>query len=215
VQRNRIVYCRRSGRGEVIHSPYHGRFAQLLLDSAELLLEGMAPPGAVSAGLKVLHLDLAYCNRPLPDAPAESPGSQLVYLDEGATDDEVCVFELRDRKSTPEAKSATGSCRQSCVRRSEGCRPCYAVYWRCGTSESCRRKEVAGQIGISIVAAKSRLMRARVELRWRPERHLDIVPASCHFNSATTWRERAANPSSFMGASCRQRTTPRGSSRIK
>lgn len=104
MQRNRIVYCRRSGRGEVIHSPYHGRFAQLLLDSAELLLEGMAPPGAVSAGLKVLHLDLAYCNRPLPDAPAESPGSQLVYLDEGATDDEVRVFELRDRKSTPEAE---------------------------------------------------------------------------------------------------------------
>jgi predicted NAD/FAD-binding protein len=37
------------------------------LDSAELLLESMAPPGAVSAGLKVLHLDLAYCNQPLGD----------------------------------------------------------------------------------------------------------------------------------------------------
>jgi RNA polymerase sigma-70 factor (ECF subfamily) len=31
-------------------------------------------------------------------------GASLLYLDEGATDDEVRVFELRDRKSTPEAE---------------------------------------------------------------------------------------------------------------
>ena len=38
-------------------------------------------------------------------------------------------------------------------------------------------EEVAGKLGISIAAAKSRLLRARLELRRRLERHLDSVPA--------------------------------------
>jgi len=38
-------------------------------------------------------------------------------------------------------------------------------------------EEVAEQLGISIVAVKSRLMRARLVLRRRLERQLDIVPA--------------------------------------
>jgi RNA polymerase sigma-70 factor (ECF subfamily) len=37
--------------------------------------------------------------------------------------------------------------------------------------------EVAGELGISIVAAKSRLLRARSELRRRLERHGEMAPA--------------------------------------
>jgi RNA polymerase sigma-70 factor (ECF subfamily) len=103
--------------------------------------------------------------------------ASFLYLDDGAADGEVPVFELRDRKATPEAE--VGNRELSAILRTEIRRlpPLLRGVLEMRDVRELPMEEVAGQLGISIVAAKSRLMRARLELRRRLERHLEIVPA--------------------------------------
>lgn len=103
--------------------------------------------------------------------------ASFVYLDQGAAEGEVRVLELRDRKSTPEAE--VSSRELSTILRTEIRRlpPLLRGVLEMRDLHELPMEEVAGQLGISIVAAKSRLMRARQELRRRLEHHLDTVPA--------------------------------------
>jgi RNA polymerase sigma-70 factor (ECF subfamily) len=98
--------------------------------------------------------------------------ASFLYLDDGAANGEVPVIELRDRKSTPEAETADRE--MSAILHSE-IRKLPPLLRRVLEMRDLRElpmQEVAGELGISLVAAKSRLMRARLELKRRVERHL-------------------------------------------
>jgi RNA polymerase sigma-70 factor, ECF subfamily len=103
--------------------------------------------------------------------------ASFLYLDEGAADGDVPVIDLRDRKSTPEAE--LGNRELSAILHTEILKlpPLLRGVLEMRDLDELSMPEVAGQLGISIVAAKSRLMRARLELGRRMERYLDTVPA--------------------------------------
>jgi RNA polymerase sigma-70 factor (ECF subfamily) len=103
--------------------------------------------------------------------------ANFLYLDEGAADGEVPVMELPDRKRTPEVE--LGNREMSAILHTEIRRlpPLLRNVLVMRDLNELSMDEVAGQLGISIVAAKSRLLRARSELRRRLERHGGMVPA--------------------------------------
>lgn len=103
--------------------------------------------------------------------------ASILYLDEGAAEGEVRVLELRDRKPTPAAEVSNREL--STILRTEIRRlpPLLRGVLEMRDVQELSMEEVAGQLGISIVAAKSRLMRARLELRRRLEQHLHTVAA--------------------------------------
>jgi RNA polymerase sigma-70 factor (ECF subfamily) len=103
--------------------------------------------------------------------------ASFLYLDEGAADGEVHVFDLHDRKSTPEAELSNRELSTILHREIRRLPPLLRGVLEMRDLHELPMEEVARRLGISIVAAKSRLMRARHELRRRVERHLDVVPA--------------------------------------
>jgi len=96
--------------------------------------------------------------------------ASFLYLDEGAADGEVRVMEIPDRGSTPEVE--LGNKEMSAVLRREIRRlpPLLRDVLVLRDLDELAMDDVAGRLGISIVAAKSRLLRARTELRQRLER---------------------------------------------
>jgi RNA polymerase sigma-70 factor (ECF subfamily) len=103
--------------------------------------------------------------------------ASFLYLDDGAADGEVPVIELRDRKATPEAEVSNRELAAILHTEIRKLPPLLRGVLEMRDLQELPMEEVAGELGITIVAAKSRLMRARLELRRRLERHLDIVPA--------------------------------------
>jgi RNA polymerase sigma-70 factor, ECF subfamily len=103
--------------------------------------------------------------------------AHFLYLDEGSAGGEVAEMELPDRRSTPETE--VGNQELSAILHAEIRKlpPLLRNVLVMRDLNELSMDEVAGQLGISIVAAKSRLMRARLELRRRVECHLEIVPA--------------------------------------
>jgi RNA polymerase sigma-70 factor, ECF subfamily len=124
--------------------------------------------------------------------------ANFLYLDEGAAGGEVRVMELPDRKSTLEVD--LGNQELSAILHTEIRRlpPLLRNVLVMRDLNELSINEVAGQLGISIVAAKSRLLRARSELRRRLERHcgpgVTGIPRSYgdDSNRAATWSESAA-----------------------
>jgi len=103
--------------------------------------------------------------------------ASFFYLDEGAADGEVPVVELRDKRSTPEVE--LGNREMSALLHTEIRRlpPLLRNVLVMRDLDELPMEDVAGQLGITIVAAKSRLLRARKELRRRLECQGEAVPA--------------------------------------
>ena len=108
--------------------------------------------------------------------------ASFLYLDEGAAGGEMGVMELPDRGPTPEAK--LGSKEMSAILRREIRRmpPIFRSVLVLRDLDELPMDDVAVRLGITLVAAKSRLMRARAELKQRLERQFGssgrtIVPA--------------------------------------
>jgi len=101
----------------------------------------------------------------------------FLYLDAPAAGEERTVFELRDDGSTPEESLYRREIREL-VRREIGRIPRgwrHALVLR--EVDQLPMPEVAEQLGISLSAAKSRLLRARQELRRRLEKRCGTMGA--------------------------------------
>ncbi len=96
--------------------------------------------------------------------------ASFLYLDEGACDGNVGVMELPDRGPTPEME--LGGKEMSAILHREVNRmpPILRTVLVLRDLEQLPMDDVAARLGISIVAAKSRLIRARAELQHRLEK---------------------------------------------
>ena len=96
--------------------------------------------------------------------------ASFLYLDDGAAGGELGVMELPDRGLTPEAE--LGSKEMSAILHREIRRmpPILRSVLVLRDLDELSMDDVAVRLGISLVAAKSRLLRARAELRQRLER---------------------------------------------
>ncbi len=108
--------------------------------------------------------------------------ASFLYLDEGVASGGLRVLELADRGRTPEAE--LGGKEMSAILHTEIRKlpPLMRNVLVLRDLDELSMEDVAGRLGISIVAAKSRLLRARLELRQRLQNHRrsfkpTVVPA--------------------------------------
>ena len=108
--------------------------------------------------------------------------ANLLYLDEGAADGAVGVMELPDRGLNPEAELGGKEVSTILHREIRRMPPILRTVLVLRDLEELPMDDVAVRLGITLVAAKSRLLRARAELKQRLERQFGasertIVPA--------------------------------------
>ena len=96
--------------------------------------------------------------------------ASFVYLDEGAAGGDVAVLQLSDLKPTPEAELGRSELVDLLHREIRRLPPLLRNVLELRDLQELSMRDVAERLGISIVAAKSRLLRARIELRQRLER---------------------------------------------
>jgi len=92
---------------------------------------------------------------------------RFLHLDDGAPDGEVPVMELRDKRLGPEAEFSRSEMYALLHKEIRRLPPLLRHTLVMRDLDELPMDYVAGQLGISLVAAKSRLMRARLELRHR------------------------------------------------
>ena len=104
--------------------------------------------------------------------------AKFAYIDEGQGEDAVTV-DLKDPQQTPEMQlglAEVANVLQLEIRRTP---PLLRTVFLLRDVQNRPMPEVAAQLGISVAAAKSRLLRARAELRNRMRRHYgQIGPAT-------------------------------------
>ncbi len=104
--------------------------------------------------------------------------ARFLYLDDGVAGEEVAVLELPDEEPSPEASHARGELRK--VLRQEIARipPLLRDVFLLRDVQELPMPDVASRLGISVAAAKSRLLRARLELRQRMRKHCGMLGAA-------------------------------------
>jgi RNA polymerase sigma-70 factor, ECF subfamily len=104
--------------------------------------------------------------------------ARFLYLDDGVAGEEVAVLELPGGEPTPEAGVARGELRR--VLRQEIARipPLLRDVFVLRDVQELPMCDVASRLGISVAAAKSRLLRARLELRARMQKHCGLLGAA-------------------------------------
>ncbi|HLK68435.1 MAG TPA: sigma-70 family RNA polymerase sigma factor [Bryobacteraceae bacterium] len=103
--------------------------------------------------------------------------ASFFYLDEGAADGEVPVVELRDKRPTPEGDLSSRETSEILHREIRRLPLLLRKALVMRELDQFSMEELAGELGISVMAAKSRLLRARRELKRRLEQSGEIVPA--------------------------------------
>jgi len=97
--------------------------------------------------------------------------ARFLYLDDGVQGEEIATLDLPDQAPTPEstvAQSEVGQILDQEIRRIP---PLLREVFILRDVRELPMPDVAKQLGISVAAAKSRLLRARLELRARMEKH--------------------------------------------
>jgi RNA polymerase sigma-70 factor (ECF subfamily) len=102
--------------------------------------------------------------------------ANFFYLDEGAADGEVPVVELRDKRPTPEGDLGSRETSEILHREIRSLPLLLRKALVMRDLDEMSMEELAAELGISVMAAKSRLLRARKELRRRLEQRGEIVP---------------------------------------
>lgn len=102
--------------------------------------------------------------------------ASFLYLDEGPVESGFVYMELADRGSTPEAELGDKEACAILHREIRRLPPLFRSILVLRDLNELAMSDVADQLGISIVAAKSRLMRARMELRRRMTRSGALLP---------------------------------------
>ncbi|MCX6631450.1 MAG: sigma-70 family RNA polymerase sigma factor, partial [Candidatus Solibacter sp.] len=108
--------------------------------------------------------------------------ASFLYLDEGAAGGEKAAMELPGRGPTPEAELGGKEMSALLHRAIRRMPPVLRTVLVLRDLEELSMDDVAERLGISLAAAKSRLLRARAELRRRLERQFEpsgrtVVPA--------------------------------------
>jgi RNA polymerase sigma-70 factor (ECF subfamily) len=101
--------------------------------------------------------------------------ASFLYLDEGAEGGEVRVMELPDRRPTHEAELAGREMSALLHREIRRLPPLLRDVLVLRDVDELSMAEVARRLEISVEAAKSRLLRARLELRRRLEKHAGLM----------------------------------------
>jgi RNA polymerase sigma-70 factor (ECF subfamily) len=98
--------------------------------------------------------------------------ARFLYLDEGAANEDVAVLELPDEGPSPEIRMGRGELGQ--ILRAEISRipSLLREVFVLRDVRELPMQTVAERLGITVAAAKSRLLRARLELRSRMTKHL-------------------------------------------
>ena len=104
--------------------------------------------------------------------------ARFLYLDEGAANEEVDTLELPGLDPTPEASLAKGELRRVLRQEIERIPPLLRDVFLLRDVEELPMPAVASQLGITVAAAKSRLLRARLELRARMQKHCGMLGAA-------------------------------------
>jgi RNA polymerase sigma-70 factor (ECF subfamily) len=104
--------------------------------------------------------------------------AKFLYIDDVQVGEERRTLELQDTDRSPE--SLLGSKELATVLKREIRRipPLLRTVFMLRDVEQLSMPEVAGQLGISVAAAKSRLLRARAELRARLQKHCGRMGAA-------------------------------------
>jgi len=108
---------------------------------------------------------------------------KFAYLDDAQPGDEMLTFELKDYRQGPEQQLGQAEVAKVLQHEIHRTPPLLRNVFLLRDVEHRPMPEVAERLGISVAAAKSRLLRARAELRERMKRHLgDIGPATLMTN---------------------------------
>lgn len=101
----------------------------------------------------------------------QSRQAKFYYLDDTQVGEDVVTLDLPDRRQTPEQE--LGQTEVAQVLNDEICRipPLLRHVFMLRDVQQLSMPDVAEMLGISVAAAKSRLLRARSELRVRMQRH--------------------------------------------
>jgi RNA polymerase sigma-70 factor, ECF subfamily len=97
--------------------------------------------------------------------------AKLFYMDDTQLGDEVVTLELRDETPTPEEQLGNREIASVLEQEINRIPPLLREVFILRDVKELPMQEVADRLNISIAAAKSRLLRARLELRSRMERH--------------------------------------------
>jgi RNA polymerase sigma-70 factor (ECF subfamily) len=93
--------------------------------------------------------------------------ASFLYLDNGAAGGEIAVMELPDKGANPESQLRANEMTAILLREIRKLPPLLRNVLVLRDLDELPMDDVAGLLGISIVAAKSRLLRARSELKQR------------------------------------------------
>ena len=104
--------------------------------------------------------------------------ARFLYLDEGAADEEIATLELASIERTPEQDLAKREVAQVLLREIGRIPPLLRNVFMLRDVHELPMPDVARQLGISVAAAKSRLLRARSEVRERLQKHCGRLGAA-------------------------------------
>ena len=104
---------------------------------------------------------------------------KFAYLDDTQPGEDMLTFELKDFRQSPEQQLGQTQVAKVLEHEIKRTPPLLRNVFLLRDVEHRPMPEVAARLGISVAAAKSRLLRARAELRERLKRHLsEIGPAT-------------------------------------
>lgn len=95
----------------------------------------------------------------------------ILYLDDGVPGGNMASWEVADLRPTPEMELARRELSAILHREIRRLPPLLRGVLTMRDLEERAMEDIAGQLGISVMAAKSRLLRARIELRHRMEKY--------------------------------------------
>jgi RNA polymerase sigma-70 factor, ECF subfamily len=104
--------------------------------------------------------------------------ARFLYLDEGLTQDDVATIELKSTTATPEQDLARREVAEMLNHEIHRIPPLLRNVFVLRDVRQLPMPDVAKQLGISVAAAKSRLLRARLELRERLKKHCGRLGAA-------------------------------------
>ncbi len=105
--------------------------------------------------------------------------ARYTYIDDILVGEEIVSLDLRDVRQTPEQELGSSEVAEVLYQEIRKTPPLLRSVFLLRDVQQKPMPEVAATLGISVAAAKSRLLRARAELRDRMRRHYgDIGPAT-------------------------------------
>ena len=105
--------------------------------------------------------------------------ARYTYIDDVVVGEEIVSLDLKDTRENPEQELGRSEISTALYQEIRRTPPLLRNVFLLREVQQRPMPEVAEELGISVAAAKSRLLRARAELRSRMQRHAgDVGPAT-------------------------------------